>query len=266
MNDSYPTSGSESPSPSSGQDTSAEQAIEEALRGNYDFSIGAILGESWRLTAGAKWKVHLAMMIYMVLYLAVALLMGSVFEMLELRDGVPEELIGMPQIVITMFGGGVLESLLLVLLTLPPAVGLVILGLDRARNNRLRALDILNAYAFTAVISITYLLVNLAIILGLILLIIPGIYLAFAYYMSLPLLVDRQMSPWRAMETSRKTITRKWFRFFALMIALVVINMIGAIPLGLGLIWTIPMSLIALGVAYRNMFDPRQGSAGSNDE
>jgi len=56
------------------------------------------------------------------------------------------------------------------------------------------------------------------------------------------------------MSTSRQAIGKKWFSMFGLMVALFVINMLALIPLTLGLIWTIPMSTIAMGIAYRNMF------------
>nr|MDA3868631.1 hypothetical protein [Gammaproteobacteria bacterium] len=59
---------------------------------------------------------------------------------------------------------------------------------------------------------------------------------------------------WQALETSRKAITRRWFSVFALFIILSIIVFISAIPLGLGLIWTMPLMIIAFGVLYRNMF------------
>jgi hypothetical protein len=35
---------------------------------------------------------------------------------------------------------------------------------------------------------------------------------------------------------------------------MVLINLVGLLPLGLGMIWTLPLSIIAFGIVYRNMF------------
>jgi hypothetical protein len=57
-----------------------------------------------------------------------------------------------------------------------------------------------------------YFLMTLMILLGYILLIIPGIYLSFAYMFSLPLMIEKDMTAWQALEVSRKAVTRIWFR------------------------------------------------------
>ena len=90
--------------------------------------------------------------------------------------------------------------------------------------------------------------------IGFILLILPGIYLMVAYYMALPLVAEKGMSPWRALETSRKAVTHRWFSIFGFFIVLSFIAFVSAIPLGIGMIWTLPMMLIAYGILYRNMF------------
>ncbi len=44
-------------------------------------------------------------------------------------------------------------------------------------------------------------------------------------------------------------------QFFALLCLVVVITLISAIPLGAGLIWTVPFSFILMGVVYIRLFD-----------
>jgi len=94
----------------------------------------------------------------------------------------------------------------------------------------------------------------LLIYLGMILLLIPGIYLAVAYMLAIPLIVERGLSPWQAMEASRKAITQHWFKVFGLFLLLGLIVSISAIPLGIGLIWTIPLFVMVMGVLYRTIF------------
>jgi hypothetical protein len=113
--------------------------------------------------------------------------------------------------------------------------------------------------------------------IGLILLLIPGVYLLVAYLFASPLLIDRRLNFWPAMELSRTTLNPLWFRFFAFGLLLLVINLAGAIPLCLSLLiifgWvfplffflsclflvislsiTIPFSMCALTAAYADVF------------
>lgn len=94
----------------------------------------------------------------------------------------------------------------------------------------------------------------LLIYLGMILLLIPGIYLAVAYLLAIALVVERGLSPWQALEASRKAITQHWFKVFGLLIVLGLIIIVSAIPLGIGLVWSIPLMVVAMGVLYRTIF------------
>ncbi|MEN8132906.1 MAG: hypothetical protein ABFS45_22555, partial [Pseudomonadota bacterium] len=103
-------------------------------------------------------------------------------------------------------------------------------------------------------LAILGVLTTLLTYIGFLLLILPGIYLAIAYLLATPLLVEKQLTPWQAMENSRKAITRHWFKVFLLLLATALIMFISAIPLGLGLIWTYPMAINILGILYREIF------------
>jgi uncharacterized membrane protein len=140
------------------------------------------------------------------------------------------------------------------LIMMPLMVGIMILGIKRSVDAPIKAGFIFGYYSKMIPLLLTMILMYIMIIIGFLLLILPGIYLSVAYYMALPLVAEKDMSPWQALETSRKAITRRWFSVFALFIILSIIVFISAIPLGLGLIWTMPLMIIAFGVLYRNMF------------
>ena len=90
--------------------------------------------------------------------------------------------------------------------------------------------------------------------IGTLLLIIPGIYLAVAYLFASYLVVDRGMDFWPAMELSRHTVNPRWFGFFAFMILLLLLNLAGALALGVGLLVSIPLSFCATSAAYAEIF------------
>jgi hypothetical protein len=49
-------------------------------------------------------------------------------------------------------------------------------------------------------------------------LVLPGIYLGVAWVFSVPLVADKRLEFWSAMEFSRKVVTRVWFETFGLML------------------------------------------------
>jgi hypothetical protein len=56
------------------------------------------------------------------------------------------------------------------------------------------------------------------------------------------------------MESSRKAVTRKWFRIAGLYLVVAILVMLSALPLAIPLIWTVPWSMLTLGVAYQRIF------------
>jgi uncharacterized membrane protein len=94
----------------------------------------------------------------------------------------------------------------------------------------------------------------MAIGLGLLLLIIPGIYLSIALLFAVPLMLEKNLTIVDAFEASRKAVTHHWFKVFGLWLVMGVILVISALPLGIGLFWTMPMMMAVIGVLYRRMF------------
>ena len=89
--------------------------------------------------------------------------------------------------------------------------------------------------------------------IGFVLLIIPAIYLAVSYMFTTFLIIDYRMEFWQALETSRKIITKNWFSFFGFSFALFVINILGFLALGVGLLVTIPVTACATAIAYKEI-------------
>ncbi len=89
--------------------------------------------------------------------------------------------------------------------------------------------------------------------IGMVLLLIPGIYLAVAYMFTTFLIIDYRMDFWQAMETSRQIITKNWFTFFGFAFALFALNFLGALALGVGLLVSIPVSACAAAIAYKEV-------------
>lgn len=90
--------------------------------------------------------------------------------------------------------------------------------------------------------------------IGFLLLVIPGIYLLVGYLFASSLVVDRRLDFWPALELSRRTIQPMWFGFFAFFLLLILINLAGAVALGVGLLVTVPFTCCVVTVAYADIF------------
>ena len=84
-----------------------------------------------------------------------------------------------------------------------------------------------------------------------------GLYLSVAYMLALPLVAERGLTPWQALETSRKAISRHWFKVFGLLLVLSLLMLVSMIPLFIGLIWTGPLFVVSMGILYRTIFGVR---------
>lgn len=100
-------------------------------------------------------------------------------------------------------------------------------------------------------------LTGIIVIVGLILIIVPGIIAALALIFSTYLIIDRGMGPIEAMKESvRLTKGHRW-QLFLLALSLVLLNILGAIALLVGLVVTVPVSLLAVAHAYRTLAPAR---------
>ena len=127
-----------------------------------------------------------------------------------------------------------LVQTLLTMVALIPAFGLFFLG--GVLSNESEALGIM-----------------LMVVGGLVAL-VPAIYLGVSWAFSLPLVVDKKLDFWPAMELSRKVVQRHFFSVFGLLICVGLIVLVGLIALCVGILVAIPVGLAALAAAYEDLF------------
>ncbi|MFO7878407.1 MAG: hypothetical protein ACQES0_03845 [Bacteroidota bacterium] len=97
------------------------------------------------------------------------------------------------------------------------------------------------------------LLVGIFTAVGTFLLIIPGIYLAVAYTFTVPFIVFLKYDFWDAMEASRKLITKNFWPFLGFLVIILLINFVGALILGIGLLFTLPATYCMIYAAFEDI-------------
>ncbi len=113
--------------------------------------------------------------------------------------------------------------------------------------------DFFKGFNYFLPLVLASLVMGVLITIGMFLLVIPGIYLAVSYMFVSMLIVNFRMEFWQAMETSRQIVTKNWFPLFVFALVLFVMNLLGAVVMGIGLLVTIPLSVCSLCVAYRDI-------------
>ena len=96
-------------------------------------------------------------------------------------------------------------------------------------------------------------LYGIAVVIGILLLIVPGIYIALRYGQFITAIVDRDLGIMEAFEYSSSITTNNRMNLFLFWLLVLVAIIIGMIPCGLGLIFVGPVVWIAGLVAYRWM-------------
>lgn len=222
-----------------------EQDGQEPDRPKYylRFSIREAISEAWEKTKGAKGAIWAgSAVMYLVLLMVIA---GGAFFLPKIgSDNI--ELPAVVANVLFQFVSGGISTLFM--------AGLVYMGVRKAAGDKVSWDMIFGGFPLAVNIIIAMFLQSLLIVVGFLLLVLPGIYLAVGYAMTLPLIVDRKLSPWQAMEVSRKGVHKVWWKVAGLFLIMGVVSLVALLPLGIGLIWAWPMFILLIGVIYRYIF------------
>ncbi len=208
-----------------------DEALERAVREGYDLDLGAVLREGRAALAGSKRVVWTGLLAW----LAITWLVGLVTLAL-----------GMGQLLAASLG---------VLATTPVTVGLVMVGLRRARGHPVTLTDLVAYRGATAPAAIV-LLTNLVVLNGAETWLGPvaslPVTLGYALFtgFALFLVADRGLGGFAAIGTSFRLVGHRWLKLWVLQLALALLLLVAALPLGLGLIWAAPYAVVVMGAAF----------------
>ncbi len=100
---------------------------------------------------------------------------------------------------------------------------------------------------------------------GMLLMILPAIYLGVSYVFAPMFVWFYEMEPWPAMEASRKIVSKQWFMVLLFLFAVGLIAMAGLILLGVGILYTLPAMICALYAAFADVSRLNEASGGEAD-
>lgn len=205
----------------------------DLLSRDYEVKIGDYFGRGWEI-----FKTYaLGFVGYTLVFFLIAALLSQLPAPLGTRS--EEELAG--------------GNLIFNILSPALSAGFYFVSFQVARNRPQNFSDFFNGFKKFLPLFLTSLVSGILIFLGMIALIIPGIYLAVSYMFAQLFVIDKNMSFWSAMETSRKLITKRWWSFFGLSLLLGLVVLAGFLLLGVGAFVAIPLVTCVITAAYEDI-------------
>lgn len=113
--------------------------------------------------------------------------------------------------------------------------------------------DLFKGFNFIGPAMVAGILIAFFSFLGLFACLVGALVVAAIYQFTYLFIVDRRMDFWPAMKASHAVIKQDYFGFIIFLLALIGINILGALACLVGLLVTIPIHYAAVTVAYRDL-------------
>ncbi|MGP8202188.1 MAG: protein kinase domain-containing protein [Limisphaerales bacterium] len=214
---------------------SGEALAREILARGYELRIGSCLSRGWALVWGDFWPiVGITALITVLSFVAHST--GAAFSSGNGKTTAEGSVLGL------LIGG-------------PLAGGLYMFFLKRIRGQATTVETAFSGFSNRFLHLFLGSFVSLVlIVLGFICCILPGIYLAVAWYFTLPLIIDKGLDFWSAMELSRKTVSRHWWKFLWFVILLFLLRIAGLLVFLVGFFIAMPIFKASMMYAYEDLF------------
>jgi len=223
--------------------------VEAVLARDYQLDIGHCIMRAWELLKENLWPVVgislLIMVISAVVNQIVGLISGPAVRGMILdhhispgRMGIvlATSMVGSP--IYTVLMAGLFKYYLKLIRSEAPTFGDAFAGFGPL-TGQLLLLGLVNGFLTT---------------LGYLLCVVPGLYLSVSWMFALPLVIDRNLPFWDAMELSRKVTAKHFFLMLAFLFVIGLLAISGVIACCVGLLVTVPLASLSLLYAYEDIF------------
>lgn len=132
-------------------------------------------------------------------------------------------------------------------------VGFYLVGNKISQGDYFDFQNYFDGFKYWLPVVIVNLFTGLLSVVGLIFLIVPGIYLLVSYMFSLLFVIFGGFDFWESMEYSRKLVTANWWKFFAFGLVLLLINLAGLLALIIGVFITVPVTYLSVYALFEQL-------------
>jgi hypothetical protein len=230
--------------------------IESALKGDYQIDVKAILAESWNQTLKSRLAINLGLLFSLFLGMLVVFLGVNYFGGLEAILKNPD--------------AAMLLNVMVTIAIWPFIGGVEMMGVLHAVGMKT---DFKTTFSFlqrASWVVLCALFTSVLISIGFQLFVVPGIFLAVTLSLTVPLVIEKKMTPMKAIILSIQTLRFKFlsilYLYFILTLSLVVVFIplalllessfapLGIIILIVGISFLAPLFYNVKGILYREIF------------
>lgn len=226
-------------------------------KGDINFSIKDMFSEAWQKVTGFKGTFWAALAIVLLITIVAFIIIMDISGMIEGPAESADRLTTFRPL------AEVLKLLLSVFITTPLAAGLWMISMRRSVDAPINYKMVFQYFsywktlwAYPVIFSVLGVISELTIHIPFLpfIVFLAMIYFAISYFMFIPLVIDKKLSAWDALETSRKTMGQHFFKMLGIVILFFLISLVSMLTIGIAFIWTLPWIYLIMGIIYRNIF------------
>jgi uncharacterized membrane protein len=146
-----------------------------------------------------------------------------------------------------------LSSMVPIIIQGPLMAGFHIFCIKKMLGRRAEFADLFTGFNFFVPTLVASLVISVFVMVGTVLCIIPGLVVAAMYKFTYLFIVDKRMDFWPAMQSSHAVVKSDYFGFTMFLLLMALVNMLGFLCCIVGVFVTIPISIAAITVAYREI-------------
>ena len=149
----------------------------------------------------------------------------------------------------------------------PLLTGLYMIGVNQARGEKTTVFTTFRYFPLILLVALTQLVNSILVQLGMVLLILPGVYLYLATSFSLMLVADRKLTPISAIILSCRVFNAYWKHIAAVYVVLFLLFLSVPLTFGFSLIWVLPFYFSMMGLLYNELIGEQgQGTDASEND
>lgn len=191
--------------------------MESALKGEYNIDVQAVLKEAWALTTHNRKTINLSLLFILSIGM-LAMLISS-------------EFLGGLESVMKDPDASLLINIVVILVTSPFIAAVEMIGVYTSvgiKSNMRTLFSFMRNATFVCLCAVLSMFLSS---IGFQLFILPGIYLVIALTLTMPLIIEKGLTPFNAIIISLKATRFQWFKLFALHMFLLFALLVSLVPL-----------------------------------
>ena len=242
-------------------------SLEKAVKGEYTIDVKAVLKEAWTNTSTSRIAINVGLLFTLSIGVVITLIVS--------------QYLGGIEVVFQDQQSSAILNILVTLVVYPFLVGVEMMGVFHAVGLKTNAKLVFAFLKRGSWVAICALLTSTLVTMGITLFVVPGIYLAVALSLVLPLVVEKRLSPLKAISLSLQATRFQWFNLFAIYIVLfflliaaclpvlllgnTAISLVGGVMTIFALTYLAPLFYNVKGILYREIFGMQLSVAKGSD-